>query len=119
MKNLVFGIIMLALFSSCKKEAEKVIQENEKSEVINPISEPNPFIGKNKTKAMVLGVFHFDNPGLDSYKEKFAFNILEEKRQKQQKRRTEWRLRPEYRSEGRQSSQQGGENNHIPGQPLH
>lgn len=30
---------------------------------------------------MVLGVFHFHNPGLDSYKEKFAFNILEEKRQ--------------------------------------
>jgi hypothetical protein len=30
---------------------------------------------------MVLGVFHFDNPGLDSYKPKYSFNILEEKRQ--------------------------------------
>jgi hypothetical protein len=30
---------------------------------------------------MVLGVFHFDNPNLDSYKPKFPFNILEDKRQ--------------------------------------
>ena len=30
---------------------------------------------------MVLGVFHFDNPNLDSYTSKYAFNILEDKRQ--------------------------------------
>jgi len=83
MKNLIYGITMLSLLFSCKKEVETVIQENEKLEVRNLISKPNAFIGKYKAKAMVLGVFHFLNPGLDSYKEKFAFNILEEKRQKE------------------------------------
>jgi hypothetical protein len=83
MKKLIYVITMLALFSSCKKEDEKVIQENRKLEKINPVSDPNLFIGKHKTKAMVLGVFHFSNPALDNYKEKFTFNILEEKRQKE------------------------------------
>ncbi|MBK8561869.1 MAG: hypothetical protein IPN76_00555 [Saprospiraceae bacterium] len=49
----------------------------------NPISDPDVFIGKHKAKAMVLGVFHFHNPGLDSYKPKYAFNILERKRQEE------------------------------------
>lgn len=30
---------------------------------------------------MIIGVFHFDNPGLDSYKPKYVFDILEKKRQ--------------------------------------
>src|SRR5690606_36460044 len=46
-------------------------------------NDPNQFIGKHKAKAMVLGVFHFSNPGLDSYKEKFPLNILEEGKQRE------------------------------------
>ena len=44
---------------------------------------PYKFIGKHQAKAMVLGVFHFDNPGLDDYKPKYPFNILEQKRQEE------------------------------------
>jgi hypothetical protein len=40
-------------------------------------------LGNTKAKAMVLGVFHFNNPGLDSYKPKYAFNIFDEKRQEE------------------------------------
>lgn len=47
----------------------------------NPLTDPDVFIGKYKAKAMILGVFHFGNPGLDSYKEKFEFNILEDEHQ--------------------------------------
>ncbi len=32
---------------------------------------------------MVLGVFHFHNPGLDSYKQKNSYDILEDKRQQE------------------------------------
>jgi hypothetical protein len=58
-------------------------QENNLEQKVNQISDPDLFIGKHKAKAMVLGVFHFDNPGLDSYKPKYSFNILEEKRQEE------------------------------------
>lgn len=72
--NLIFCI------TSCKKE-NKTVKETIHSEELNPIEDPNTFVGKHKTKAMVLGVFHFDNPNLDSYKPKFPFNILDDKRQ--------------------------------------
>lgn len=81
MKKLIYGIAIFGLLASCKEQSEKIVKETEQPERINPIEDPNLFIGKHKTKAMVLGVFHFSNPGLDSYKPKFPFNILEEKRQ--------------------------------------
>lgn len=81
MKRLIYGIIFLTLFISCKQQGVKTVEEIQQSEKTNPITDPNIFIGEHKTKAMVLGVFHFSNPGLDSYKPKFSFNILENKRQ--------------------------------------
>lgn len=47
------------------------------------LSDPGRFIGKHKAKVMVLGVFHFSNPGLDAYKPRFEFNILDPGRQKE------------------------------------
>lgn len=81
MKKLIYGIAFFGMLTSCYNGAKNTTIENEQSEKINPIEDPNLFVGKHKTKAMVLGVFHFDNPNLDSYKPKFSFNILENKRQ--------------------------------------
>ncbi|AYN03738.1 DUF5694 domain-containing protein [Flavobacterium sp. 140616W15] len=73
MKNLIYGISILFLFVSCKTAKE--IQKTD------PINDPSVFIGNHKAKAMVLGVFHFSNSQLDSYKPKFPFDILEKQRQ--------------------------------------
>ena len=81
MRKIVFGITILALWNSCNMQNDQANQENNPEQKANQISDPDLFIGKHKAKAMVLGVFHFANPGLDSYKPKYAFNILEEKRQ--------------------------------------
>jgi len=81
MKKLIYGIVILSLLGSCKQRTEKLPKETEQTKKENPITDPNQFIGKHKTKAMVLGVFHFKDAGLDSYKPKFPFNILEPKRQ--------------------------------------
>ncbi len=81
MRKIVFGITILALLTSCNMQNDQAILENNLEQKENQISDPDLFIGKHKAKAMVLGVFHFDNPGLDSYKPKYPFNILEEKRQ--------------------------------------
>lgn len=81
MKKSIYVIMIISLLISCNHQTENTIKQSQKSEKENPITDPNIFIGKHKSKAMVLGVFHFTNPGLDSYKPKFFFNILEEKRQ--------------------------------------
>lgn len=81
MKKLIYGITFLILLTSCNTETDKTVKEIQKSEQINPITDPNLFIGNHKAKVMVLGVFHFSNPKLDGYKPKFPFNILETKRQ--------------------------------------
>lgn len=83
MKKVVFRITIFILFASCNREPEKINSETLQSKGINSIEGPNLFVGKHKTKVMVLGVFHFSNPGLDGYKEKFLFDILETKRQKE------------------------------------
>jgi hypothetical protein len=81
MRKIIFVITILALWTSCNMQNDQANQENSFDQKANQITDPDIFIGKNKAKAMVLGVFHFDNPGLDSYKPKHPFNILEEKRQ--------------------------------------
>lgn len=73
-------LILIICITSCKEE-NKTVKDTKQSEELNPIEDPNIFVGKHKAKAMVLGVFHFDNPNLDSYKPKFLYNILESKRQ--------------------------------------
>lgn len=81
MKKLVCGIAILILVISCNHKPEQKSEETKLNKKVNPLTDPKIFIGKFKAKAMVLGVFHFDNPQLDSYKPRFPFNILEEKRQ--------------------------------------
>ncbi len=41
----------------------------------------NELNGNHKSKVAILGLFHFDNLGLDTYKPEFDFDILSEKRQ--------------------------------------
>ncbi len=77
----IFLLVLFLCITACNEEIEKTSKEAKQSEELNPIEDPNLFIGKHKAKAMVLGVFHFDNPNLDSYKPKFSFNILENERQ--------------------------------------
>ncbi len=78
-----FGITILALWTSCTLQNDRANHDSTLEQKVNHISDPDIFIGKHKAKAMVLGVFHFANPGLDSYKPKYPFNILEEKRQEE------------------------------------
>ena len=81
MKIHFYGIAFLLLLFACNSPEEK---PKETAPIIDPSAaefSPDQFIGKHKAKAMVLGVFHFANPGLDDYKPRFPFNILEEKRQ--------------------------------------
>lgn len=82
MKVFFYGIVLLLIFTSCKQQTDKIVIETDEA---NPILDPNQFIGKHKTKTMVLGVFHFQNSKSDSYKPKFSFDILESKRQKELK----------------------------------
>lgn len=44
-----------------------------------------PFKDQKKTKVMILGTFHFNDGGNDSYKPKFSVNIRSEKRQQEVK----------------------------------
>lgn len=81
MKKLIFGLIILFIILSCSKENKKVKTEKDKSETVNVLDDPNQFIGQNKSQATILGVFHFNNPGLDDYKEKFSVDILSQQRQ--------------------------------------
>ncbi|MBK6963339.1 MAG: hypothetical protein IPH20_05185 [Bacteroidales bacterium] len=81
MSKIVLGITISAFLISCNMQNNQACKEIKPEQKANHISDPDVFIGKHKAKVMVLGVFHFDNPGLDSYKPKFSFNILEENRQ--------------------------------------
>ncbi|RLD24160.1 MAG: hypothetical protein DRI54_06455 [Bacteroidetes bacterium] len=81
MKKHIVGIIISFALISCNQKTEKIEEQTIQIEEGNPLSDPGIFIGNHKAKAMILGVFHFDNPGLDSYKPKFSLNILEERRQ--------------------------------------
>jgi len=83
MKKLFYYIIVLTLIFSCTQKSGTKKESEEQTEKSNPITDPNQFVGNHKANAMVLGVFHFANPGLDSYKRKFSFDILEDKRQKE------------------------------------
>lgn len=83
LRKIFLSIIIIALSAYCYAQEKQVNQKNKLTQKDNPISDPDLFIGKHKAKVMVLGVFHFSNPGLDSYKPKYTFNILEKKRQEE------------------------------------
>ena len=78
--------LFLALFSllaiSCQEQSHKIDPTNTTG-TINPLADPNEFIGQHKAKVMILGVYHFDNPGLDEYKEKYEVEILSMNRQEE------------------------------------
>ncbi|MEO1485563.1 MAG: hypothetical protein AAFU57_07450, partial [Bacteroidota bacterium] len=75
-------IIPLLIFSllSCS-EVKKTSETDSTTDFVEDPFKPDEFIGKHKAKVSVLGTFHFDNPGLDSYKHEFAFDVLTKKRQ--------------------------------------
>lgn len=76
MKKTVFAISIFILAVSCNVHTDK-------KDLEVSLANPGQFIGNHQAKAMILGVFHFDNPGLDTYKEEFPFEILESKRQEE------------------------------------
>jgi hypothetical protein len=83
-KIIIFGIIFSSLLASCNMQEEESKQKkDDPKQNNNEIEDPDLFIGKHKAKAMVLGVFHFHNPGLDGYKPKHPFDILENRRQEE------------------------------------
>lgn len=47
------------------------------------MSEPFIFNGKHQPSVMILGVFHFDYPGLDAYNEQFWLDVLLEDKQQE------------------------------------
>lgn len=77
MKLLFYVSCCLFLFS-CQPQPIEPLPEKTST---NPLTDPDYFVGQHRAQAMILGVFHFDNPGLDSYKQEFPFDILEAHRQ--------------------------------------
>ena len=75
--------ILLVILHSCTTNMKKEDAPVSTSDDYYAAADPNVFIGNHKTQVMVLGVFHFSNSSSDTYKSKFSFNILEEKRQEE------------------------------------
>lgn len=81
MKHLLYCLSMMLCFSACQQQTPQTSVPEAIDNRIMP--DPDLFVGKHKAQAMVLGVVHFDNPGLDSYQQKYPFNILEPQRQEE------------------------------------
>lgn len=79
MKKALLVTSLFIILVSCNQVKDRQIVSS--SSNIISLSDPNEFIGDYKSKVAVLGVFHFANPGLDSYKQKYEFNILDSMRQ--------------------------------------
>lgn len=83
--NMKKFIVLLSFFifiNSCK-QPEPPAPVPEISEKSDPLLDPDHFEGNYKTQVTVLGVFHFDNPGLDSYKPQYEVDILSKARQQE------------------------------------
>lgn len=81
-KYLTLINLILLIVSSCKEQGNLEKENtNLKEKNTDTLSDPMEFIGKHKPKATVLGVFHFNNPGLDDYKPKYGVDIFSSKRQ--------------------------------------
>ena len=83
MKHFLLLGVLVAACCSCSTVSNQTEVTLQKPEEPHPHTDPDQFVGRHRTQVMVLGVFHFDNPGLDSYREVFPFDILEEKRQRE------------------------------------
>ena len=77
MKNSILIFIGVLAVVSCE------INKGDQSSPIPDPFGPQEFVGKHKARVSVLGLFHFSNPGLDSYKPKFSFDILSGEHQKE------------------------------------
>lgn len=75
--SFLFAILLLLSCSDIKNTSDK----SQNHDTIEDPYSPHEFIGKHKAKVSILGTFHFDNPGMDSYKHEFPFDILAENRQ--------------------------------------
>ena len=53
MRKMVFGITILALWTSCNMQNDRANQENNLEQKANQISDPDLFFGKNKAKLIV------------------------------------------------------------------
>lgn len=83
MKKIIIGIALITVLFSCVQQSKQNTEVVPSTENINTVADPDIFIGNYKASVMILGVFHFSNPGLDSYKPKFPFDILEKERQEE------------------------------------
>ncbi|MBU3822531.1 hypothetical protein KO566_10690 [Flavobacteriaceae bacterium XHP0103] len=72
-------LISILILSSCEhKVNEQNSKKKEKTEV-----KGLEFIGHYKSKAMILGSYHFSNPQMDDYKEEFVVDMSTEQKQKE------------------------------------
>ncbi|MEM9338066.1 MAG: DUF5694 domain-containing protein [Bacteroidota bacterium] len=84
MKNLLILTYVLIILNSCEQDQSRTRADKpNQAGKMDSITDPNLFLVPHQAKVMVLGVFHFSNPGLDSYKQKFPFDILQPDRQKE------------------------------------
>jgi len=81
--NKLLLILSILCIYSCKENEGNHKKDISKSDIVNPLADPTEFVGDYKTKVMILGLFHFDNPGKDDYKEKYEIDILSPKKQKE------------------------------------
>ncbi|TBW29972.1 DUF5694 domain-containing protein [Gramella sp. KN1008] len=81
MKRLFSAFLLTGLLFSCDQKTEDTTSQIQNNDIANATHAREQFADQHKTKVAVLGVFHFNNPGLDSYKPKFTVDILSEKRQ--------------------------------------
>ena len=81
MRALFFGSLISFLIFSCNQPTGFSKSEIQENVVVKGLDDPDQFIGQKKTKVTVLGIFHFDSPGLDNYKQKFSVDILSKGRQ--------------------------------------
>ncbi len=80
MRPFLFLIAVPIIFLGCN--SNKALENAQiKAKTMRAISDPTVFVGKHQAQAMILGVFHFDNPGLDSYQENYTVDILKDQRQ--------------------------------------
>lgn len=74
----IWILISSLSFFSCKQKAPDQIESE-----IPEFANPEKFIGEHKAQIMILGTFHFANPGLDSYKPQYEVDIFSDARQQE------------------------------------
>lgn len=75
--------IGILLLSCTPKSSDSTVRADEKTGEGDDVRSPASFFPAERAKALVVGTFHFDNPGLDAHQvdEKNVLDILSETRQ--------------------------------------